>query len=67
MNFQNLDRKARVNLILIDRELEDLYEQYDSADWYSRETLCPADDCQPIADRIFALSLKQSEIMERAQ
>jgi len=67
VNFQNLDRKARVNLILIDRELEDLYEQYDSADWYSRETLCPADDCQPIADRIFALSLKQSEIMERAQ
>lgn len=66
MNFQNLDRKARVNLMLLDRELDDLYAQYDSAEWYSRETLTP-DDCQPIADRIFSLSLKQSEIMERAQ
>ena len=67
MNFQNLDRKARVDLILLDRELEDLYERYDSAEWYARETLSPDTDCQPIADRIFALSLKQSEIMERAQ
>ena len=67
MNFSRLDRKARVNLILLDRELDDLYTQYDSAEWYSRETLSPADDCQPIADRIFALSLKQSAILERAQ
>ena len=67
MDFARLDRKARVDLILLDRELEDLYAQYDSAEWYSRETLTPDTDCQPIADRIFAISLKQSEIMERAQ
>ena len=66
MDFARLDRKARVDLILLDWELDDLYAQYDSAEWYSRETLTP-DECQPIADRIFALSLKQSEIMERAQ
>lgn len=66
MDFARLDRKARVDLILLDRELEDLYAQYDSAEWYSRETLTP-EDCQPIADRIFALSLKQSDIMERTQ
>lgn len=67
MNFARLDRQARVDLILLDRELEDLYAQYDCAEWYSRETLTPADDCQPIADRIFALSLKQSAILENAQ
>ena len=66
MNFQHLDRQARVDLILLDRELEDLYEQFDSAEWYSRETLTP-DDCQPIADRIFFLSLRQSAILENAQ
>ena len=66
MNFARLDRKARVDLILLDRELEDLYAQYDSAEWYSRETLTP-DECQPIADRIFALSLRQSAILENAQ
>lgn len=67
MDFQNLDRKSRVSLILLDRELEDLYAQYDSAEWYTRETLSPDTDCQPIADRIFALSLKQSAILENAQ
>ena len=66
MNFQHLDRQARVDLILLDRELEDLYEQFDSAEWYSRETLTP-DDSQPIADRIFFLSLRQSAILENAQ
>ena len=66
MNFQHLDRQARVDLILLDRELEDLYEQFDSAEWYSRETLTP-DECQPIADRIFFLSLRQSAILENAQ
>ena len=67
MNFANLDTKTRHQITKLDDELEHLYAQYDSAEWYSRETLTPDTDCQPIADRIFALSLKQSAILENAQ
>ena len=67
MDYAELDTQTRNQITRLDEELEHLYQQYDSAEWYSRETLSPADDCQPIADRIFALSLKQSAILERAQ
>ena len=66
MGCSKLDTRTRILLNRLDDELEHLYQQYDSAEWYSRETLTP-DDCQPIADRIFALSLRQSAILEKTQ
>ena len=67
MGCSKLDTRTRVLLNRLDDELEHLYQQYDSAEWYSRETLTPDDDCHPIADRIFFLSLKQSAILENTQ
>ena len=67
MDFSELDTQTRNQITRLDDELERLYQQYDSAEWYSRETLTPDTDCQPISDRIFFLSLKQSAILENAQ